>query len=57
MKRITVVIDDNTEQKFNKILETIGDRRKWKKMPTKKSLMCSAIDLLYKREVEGYDFV
>ena len=49
MKRITILIDDKTEKKFEHILKIKSSNKSWQKIPTKKSIIVEALNLLYEK--------
>jgi len=50
MRKITILINEETEIKFQYILEARAQRKKWQKLPSYKDVMITAIDLLYNKE-------
>jgi len=52
MRKITVVLNDETEEKFQFILTCRGRRLKWQRLPTYKEIMIDAMELLYQKEKE-----
>lgn len=50
MKKITIIMNEDTEKMFQYIIDSKGRRINWNKIPSYKSIVVEAIELLYKKE-------
>jgi len=52
VRKITVVLRDETERQFEYILKSRAERDRWQKLPSYKEVMIEAMRLLYIKELK-----
>jgi len=55
MRKITVVLRDETLERFEYILKSRAERDGWQRIPSYKEIMVEAMQLLYRKERYGQD--
>ena len=50
MRKITIIMNEETQEKFQYILQSHGRRSNYSKIPTYKEVMLEAMELLYQKE-------